>query len=288
MAEKKNSLPPTVPTARSRSRKRLYSDLRSTRRSTFSQQYGLPLTFPLLSIIIPALNEEKRLPATLETIRVFLNQQNYLSEVLVVDSGSSDRTLQIAQDFAGSNPVVRVLHEEQRGKGRAVRTGMLAARGKYRFFGDADLSMPIEEINRFLPPQLPDPQVVIASREVAGSVRYGEPEIRHLSGRVFNTLVRWIALPGLQDTQCGFKLFRDDIAEDVFQRQTIFGWTFDVEVLYIARLHGYTITEVGVPWYYNADSKVRMWQDAWNMVTDLIQIRRNARRGVYDAAPAKS
>jgi len=246
------------------------------------------LTFPLLSIIIPALNEEKRLPATLETIRVFLNQQNYLSEVLVVDSGSSDRTLQIAQDFAGSNPVVRVLHEEQRGKGRAVRAGMLAARGKYRFFGDADLSMPIEEINRFLPPQLPDPQVVIASREVAGSVRYGEPEIRHLSGRVFNTLVRWIALPGLQDTQCGFKLFRDDIAEDVFQRQTIFGWTFDVEVLYIARLHGYTITEVGVPWYYNADSKVRMWQDAWNMVTDLIQIRRNARRGVYDAAPAKS
>ncbi|TDA66876.1 MAG: glycosyltransferase family 2 protein [Chloroflexi bacterium] len=239
-------------------------------------------------MIIPALNEEKRLPATLETIRVFLNQQNYLSEVLVVDSGSSDRTLQIAQDFAGSNPVVRVLHEEQRGKGRAVRAGMLAARGKYRFFGDADLSMPIEEINRFLPPQLPDPQVVIASREVAGSVRYGEPEIRHLSGRVFNTLVRWIALPGLQDTQCGFKLFRDDIAEDVFQRQTIFGWTFDVEVLYIARLHGYTITEVGVPWYYNADSKVRMWQDAWNMVTDLIQIRRNARRGVYDAAPAKS
>jgi len=246
------------------------------------------LTFPLLSIIIPALNEEKRLPATLETIRVFLNQQKYLSEVLVVDSGSSDRTLQIAQDFAGSNPVVRVLHEEQRGKGRAVRAGMLAARGKYRFFGDADLSMPIEEINRFLPPQLPDPQVVIASREVAGSVRYGEPEIRHLSGRVFNTLVRWIALPGLQDTQCGFKLFRNDIAEDVFQRQTIFGWTFDVEVLYIARLHGYTITEVGVPWYYNADSKVRMWQDAWNMVTDLIQIRRNARRGVYDAAPAKS
>ncbi len=246
------------------------------------------MTFPLLSIIIPALNEEKRLPATLETIRVFLNQQNYLSEVLVVDSGSSDHTLQIAQDFAGSNPVVRVLHEEQRGKGRAVRAGMLAARGKYRFFGDADLSMPIEEINRFLPPQLPDPQVVIASREVAGSVRYGEPEIRHLSGRVFNTLVRWIALPGLQDTQCGFKLFRDDIAEDVFQRQTIFGWTFDVEVLYIARLHGYTITEVGVPWYYNADSKVRMWQDAWNMVTDLIQIRRNARRGVYDAAPAKS
>jgi glycosyltransferase involved in cell wall biosynthesis len=246
------------------------------------------LTSPLLSIIIHAYNEESRLPGTLKTVERFLDQQPYQAEVLVVENGSSDQTLQIAKSFANTNPDIRVLHEAQRGKGRAVRAGMLAARGKYRFFGDADLSMPIEEINRFLPPQVPDPQVVIGSREVPGAVRYGEPEIRHLSGRVFNSLVRWIALPGLQDTQCGFKLFRDDVAEDVFQRQTIFGWTFDVEVLYIARLHGYTFTEVGVPWYYNADSKVRMFKDAWNMVKDLIRIRNNARRGVYDGAPAKN
>lgn len=246
------------------------------------------MTSPLLSIIIPAYNEETRLPGTLETIQGFLSQQNYSAEVLVVENGSSDRTLEIAQNFASRNPAIRALHEDQRGKGRAVRTGMLAAQGKYRFFGDADLSMPISEINRFLPPQVPDPQVVIASREVPGAVRYGEPEMRHLSGRIFNTLVRWIALPGLQDTQCGFKLFRDDAAETVFRRQTIFGWTFDVEVLYIARVHGYTITEIGVPWYYNADSKVRMAQDAWVMFQDLVRIRRNARRGVYDAAPAKS
>lgn len=245
------------------------------------------MTSPLLSIIIPAYNEEKRLPGTLETIQGFLSQQSYPAEVLVVENGSSDRTLQIAQDFASRDPAIRALHVEQRGKGRAVQAGMLAAAGKYRFFGDADLSMPITEINRFLPPQISDPQVVIASREVPGAVRYGEPELRHLSGRVFNSLVRWIALPGLQDTQCGFKLFRDDVAEKVFPRQTIFGWTFDVEVLFIARRLGYQISEIGVPWYYNADSKIRMLQDAWVMFQDLVQIRRNSRRGVYDAAPAK-
>lgn len=241
---------------------------------------------PLLSIIIPAYNEEKRLPDTLETIRGFLNEQSYSAEVLVVENGSSDRTLQIAQEFATRNPTFQALHIDERGKGRAVRAGMLAASGQYRFFGDADLSMPITEVNRFLPPNIPEPAVVIGSREAPGAVRYGEPEIRHLSGRVFNTLVRWIALPGLQDTQCGFKLFRSDAAEDVFRRQTIFGWTFDVEVLYIARLHGYPITEIGVPWYYNAETKVRMLNDAWQMFNDLVSIRRNARRGVYDAAAA--
>lgn len=243
------------------------------------------MTAPLLSIIIPAYNEERRLPATLETIQGFLAQQNYTAEALIVENGSSDRTLSIAQEFAERNPVFRAMHIDERGKGRAVRAGMLAATGKYRFFADTDLSMPITEVNRFLPPHIPDPAVVIGSREAPGAVRYGEPEMRHLSGRIFNSLVRWIALPGLQDTQCGFKMFRSDAAEDVFRRQTIFGWTFDVEVLFIARLHGYPIIELGVPWYYNADTKVRMLSDAWHMVKDLITIRLNARRGVYDAAP---
>jgi len=243
------------------------------------------VTAPLLSIIIPAYNEEKRLPSTLETIREFLAQQPYQAEVLVVENGSADRTLQIAQEFAGRHAAFKALHLEERGKGRAVRAGMLAAGGQYRFFADADLSMPSSEVNRFLPPQIPDPAVVIGSREAPGAVRYDEPEMRHISGRVFNSLVRWMALPGLQDTQCGFKLFRADVAEDVFRRQTIFGWTFDVEVLFIARLHGHEIIELGVPWHYNADSKVRMLNDAWHMAKDLISIRLKARRGVYDAAP---
>lgn len=242
------------------------------------------MTAPLLSIIIPAYNEERRLPTTLETIQEFLAGQSYTAEVLVVENGSSDRTLQIAQAFAGRNPAFRALHIDARGKGRAVRAGMLAAEGQYRFFGDADLSMPISEVNRFIPPSIPNPAVVIGSREAPGAVRYGEPEMRHFSGRIFNSLVRWIALPGLQDTQCGFKLFRADVAEDVFSRQTIFGWTFDVEVLFIARLHGYPIIELGVPWYYNADTKVRMLSDAWRMARDLVRIKLNAQRGVYDAA----
>lgn len=243
------------------------------------------MTAPLLSIIIPAYNEERRLPATLETIQGFLVDQSYTSEVLIVENGSSDRTLEIAQEFAGRHPTFRAMHIVERGKGRAVRAGMLAATGQYRFFGDADLSMPISEVNRFLPPSIPDPAVVIGSREAPGARRYNEPEMRHLSGRVFNSLVRWIALPGLQDTQCGFKLFRADAAEDVFRRLTVFGWTFDVEALFIARLHGYPIVELGVPWYYNADTKVRMASDAWKMARDLVKIRLNARRGVYDAAP---
>jgi hypothetical protein len=141
--------------------------------------------------------------------------------------------------------------------------------------------MPVPEISRFIPPALPDSQVAIASREAHGAVRYGEPYIRHLSGRVFNTLVRWIALPGLQDTQCGFKCFRGDIADEIFPLQTNNGWTFDVEVLFIARQHGYRIVEVPIPWYFNADSKIRVLRDSWNMVIDLITFRRNGLAGLY-------
>jgi glycosyltransferase involved in cell wall biosynthesis len=237
---------------------------------------------PFLSIVLPAHNEESRLPITLDQIDAFLQKQSYPAEVLVVENGSRDRTFEIAQAFAARRPSVRVIHEECRGKGRAVRTGMLAAQGEYRIFCDVDFSMPVSEINRFIPPAQPDAQVTIASREARGAVRYGEPYLRHLSGRVFNSLVRWIALPSLQDTQCGFKCFRGDIAAEVFPLQTNTGWTFDVEVLYIARRHGYKIVEVPIPWYYNPDSKVRLARDSWQMIQDLISIRRNAHAGVYD------
>jgi glycosyltransferase involved in cell wall biosynthesis len=243
------------------------------------------LTNPLLSIIIPAYNEERRLPDTLERIATFLDQQSYPAEVIVVENGSSDRTLEIAREIAGRDGRVRALHEDRRGKGRAVRTGMLAASGEFRFICDADLSMPIEEVNRFLPPQLEGADIAIASREAPGAARYNEPEYRHLTGRVFNALVRWLALPGLQDTQCGFKCFRAAVAEDVFPRQTIDGWTFDVEVLYIARRRGYQICEIPIDWYFNPESKVRVLRDSWHMFRDLLMIRTNGRRGAYDAAP---
>lgn len=240
---------------------------------------------PLLSIIIPAYNEENRLPGTLAEILTFLQNQTYGYEILVVENGSSDRTLEIARDFAVRYPTVRALHEDGRGKGLAVRSGMLQASGEYRFICDADLSMPIQEVNRFIPPLMPHSDVVIASREAPGAVRYDEPAYRHVTGRLYNWVVQVMALPGLQDTQCGFKCFHAPVAEEIFPLQTITGWSFDVEVLYIARRRGYKVQELPVPWVYNAESKVKILKDLRHVIADLVKIRRNARQGLYDAAP---
>ncbi len=239
------------------------------------------MTTPYLSIIIPAYNEERRLPDTLAKVLAFLQQQTYPWEVLIVENGSKDNTLVIAQKFAQSHPQVRVIHEEQRGKGLAVRRGMLEAKGEYRFMCDADLSMPIGEVNRFFPPQLNDVDVVIASREAPGAVRYHEPFYRHFGGRVINLIIRWFALPGLQDTQCGFKMFRAPVAEVLFRQMTLTGWSFDIEILYVARLLGYNIIEMPIPWYFNPESKLDLLKDALKMGMDILSVRRNARAGRY-------
>jgi len=236
---------------------------------------------PFLSIVIPAHNEERRLPQTLEQVVAFVKKQSYESEVLVVENASRDRTLQIAQDFAARYPFIRVICEELPGKGRAVLKGMLAATGQYRFFADADFSMPVGEISRFLPPAI-DAPIVIASREAPGAVRYHEPIYRHITGRVFNGIIRLLVLHNLDDTQCGFKMFRADAARELFPRQTLMGWSFDVELLYIARRRGYPIHEIGVPWYYNPAGKVNVLRDSWRMFVDLIAIRRNGQTGRYD------
>lgn len=236
----------------------------------------------LLSIIIPAHNEENRLPGTLAQVVDFLRAQPYRAEVLVVENGSTDRTLQVAQEWAAAHPILRVLHTDQRGKGLAVQTGMLAAQGEYRFMCDADLSMPIAEVNRFLPPALRDFDIAIGSREAAGAVRYHEPVYRHWGGRLINLLIRTLALPGLQDTQCGFKCFRAAVAEDVFRRQTLPGISFDPEILFIARRRGYRIVEVPIPWYFDPESRIHLVGDTLQLVRDLLTIRRNAREGRYD------
>jgi len=235
---------------------------------------------PFLSIIIPAYNEEHRLPETLTQIDAFLGQQPYTYEVLVVENGSTDRTTEVADAFARTHPYVRVLHSRQ-GKGIAVKTGMLSARGRYLFICDADLSMPIEEINKFLPPVLDGYDVAIASREIEGARRYGEPTYRHLQGRVFNWIVRLLAVPGIRDTQCGFKCFRREVALDIFPYQTMDGWSFDVEVLYIARQRGYRLVEVPINWYYRENSRINPIKDAVDMFLEVVKIRINAWRGVY-------
>ena len=236
-----------------------------------------------LSVIIPAYNEERRLPLTMEQAFNFLQAQPYSYEVLIVENGSVDQTLALAQDFASQHPTFRVL-QSGRGKGLAVQRGMQAAQGEFRFMCDADLSMPITEINRFLPPTLGEFDLAIASREAHGAVRYNEPLYRHLGGRLVNGMIRFLALPGLQDTQCGFKCFRAPVAEDLFHYQTLPGWSFDVELLYIAHLRGYRIVEIPIPWHYNPETKLSAVRDAWRMVRDILVIRKNARQGLYRKA----
>lgn len=226
------------------------------------------------------------MPTTLENVISFMSSQPYSNEVIVVENGSLDHTLQIALEFAKNFDQIRVLRAETRGKGLAVQQGMLAAHGSFRFMCDADFSMPVDQINRFIPPALQDFDIAIASREAPGAVRYNEPQYRHTVGRIFNTLIRLLALPNLNDTQCGFKCFRAPVAEELFHLQTINGWSFDVELLFIARQRGYKIVELPIPWYFNPESKINVLRDSFRMATDLLQIRLNGLRGVYNPSHA--
>jgi glycosyltransferase involved in cell wall biosynthesis len=235
-----------------------------------------------LSIVIPAHNEEIRLPISLEKVITFLETQPYDYEILIVENGSQDRTFEIAQDFDRRYPFIHAMAEKRAGKGLAVRRGMLEAKGDFRFIADADLSMPIEEAQLFMPPGAPEYDIAIASREAPGAQRIGEPIYRHWIGRMFNLLVRLITLPGIQDTQCGFKCFRSDPAEELFQEQTLNGWTFDVEILYIARKRGYRIIEIPIHWYFNPGSRVHILRDSIAMFLDLLRIRLNDLQGKYD------
>lgn len=241
------------------------------------------MSVPYLSIIIPAHNEEHRLPDTLRQVVDFVHRQPYECEVLVVENGSQDRTWEMLQRFVARHPFLRALQETLPGKGRAVRTGMLAARGEYRFMCDADLSMPVDQVSRFLPPMQSTYDLAIGSREAPGAIRYDEPAYRHWGGRVINFLIRLLALPGMNDTQCGFKCFRAQVAEDLFGCQHISGWAFDIELLYVARLRNYRIIEIPIPWYFNPESKLNIVGDTLQMLRDILRIRRNARLGYYDS-----
>lgn len=243
------------------------------------------MTAPFLSIIIPAHNEESRLPRTLGQVFAFLEKQSYSAEVIIVENGSSDRTLELAREFATRHSNMTVIHEEQRGKGNAVRRGMLEARGEYHFICDADLSMPIDEVQKFLPPVVNDFDLAIASREAPGSTRYNEPSYRHWGGRAINFAIRLMILPGLNDTQCGFKCFRADVTESLFRQQTLMGWSFDIEILYLARRKHLRIKEIPIQWYFDADSKVNAIRDALRMLGDIFRIHINAWRGRYDLNP---
>ena len=235
---------------------------------------------PLLSIIIPAYNEERRLPGSMQKIDAFFAAQPYQSELIIVENGSIDDTTAVAEAFAAQHPYARVIHSAK-GKGAAVRMGMLEATGRYRFMCDADLSMPIDEVSKFLPPASAPYHVAIASREAPGAHRYGEPAYRHLMGRVFNGIVRLLAIPQFQDTQCGFKCFEGAAADDIFRLQSMNGLGFDVEAVAIALARGYAVIEVPIHWYFDADSRVRPVHDTVRMVREVWAVRRNLKTGVY-------
>lgn len=242
---------------------------------------------------MPAYNEERRLPQTLEQITSYLTRQTYTSELIVVDDGSADQTASVAESFCAAHPDVRVIRNDHRGKGYTVRTGMLAARGHIVLFSDADLSTPIEEIANLLPWFERGYGIVIGSREGTGAKRIKEPFYRHWMGRVFNFIVRALTVRGIQDTQCGFKAFRDDVARDVFGRMQLYGddakritgsmvTGFDVEVLFIGAKAGVKIKEVPVEWRYGTETKVNPIKDSWRNLRDVLRVRLNDWRGLYD------
>lgn len=246
-----------------------------------------PQDRPWLSIILPAHNEEERLPPCLEQIDAFLKTQKFSVEVIIVENGSKDRTYEIAQEYAGRMPYIRPMTVTTRGKGLAVRAGMLAAQGDYRFMCDVDLSMPIESILDFLPPKLADFDVAIATREGPGAKRVNEPEYRHLIGRINNWIIKLTAVREFEDTQCGFKMFSRAAAEDLFTVQRTTGIGFDVELIFIALRRKYNIREVPITWYANTDSKIRVVQDSLKMLREIWDIHQNWKKGLY-ARPGDS
>ena len=232
-------------------------------------------------MVIPAYNEGRRLPPTLEKIQRYLSGRPY--EIVVVDDGSSDDTAA----RAAAAGVTVLSNEGNRGKGYSVRRGMLQAHGDRRLMTDADLSTPIEELDRLMKKMDEGYDVVIASRALPESnVEVRQPWYRENSGRLFNFCVRLVALPGLQDTQCGFKLFRAEAAEQAFAPSRLDGFSFDVEALFIARRRGFRIAEVPVTWRNDEATRVGTFKGAVAFA-DLARIRMNDWRGAYDV-PARA
>ena len=237
-----------------------------------------------LSVVVPSFNEERRLASTLTTLCNHLHQQPWDWEIRVVDDGSADGTARIAESFSTTQPRVVVQREPHRGKGGAVKAGLTAASGEYRFICDADLSMPVEEIGRFLPPLATGFDVAIGTREGRLARRIGEPAYRHWAGRLFNFVVQRLALPGIEDSQCGFKMFTAAAVSAIFPRVIVDGWAFDVEVLTIAREQRLRIVEVPIEWHYRADSRLSMLKDGASMLRELLRIKWRVLRGVYKAS----
>lgn len=236
-----------------------------------------------LSIVIPAHNEENRLPATLLRIKEYLGRADMAYEIILVDDGSRDRTVAVARESASGGGLRVLANGRNRGKGYSVRRGMLAAAGRFVFYSDADLSTPIEELDRLLPELENGADVVVGSRGLAEShLELRQPRHRESLGRLYNLLVRVLVVRGFQDTQCGFKGFRQECVREIFSRQRLDRFAFDVEILHIAGRLGYRAVEVPIRWLNSPESKVRIVGDASRMLLDLFRIRLYALLGHYN------
>lgn len=245
----------------------------------FSARHGLPVidsqtSEPIISVVVPAYNEVKRLPVTVERISKFLSHVALDYEIIIVDDGSTDHTASVASALTVSYPCVRSLASTRnRGKGAAVRQGTFVARGATILLCDADLATPIEAVSLLQAKLSSGYDIAIGSRAVLGaSADVHQPLVRRVMGRIFNLLVRALGVPGIRDTQCGFKLFHREVAKDLFARATVDGFAFDVEILLLADGR-YQIAEVAVPWCHVPGSKVSPFRAAACMVWDLLKLR---------------
>ena len=236
-----------------------------------------------LSIIVPAYNEEQRITPTLDSLATFLSGTGARYEIVVVDDGSKDGTVALCQKLAERIPGLRVIaNSPNRGKGHAVRTGMLAATGAVRVMCDADGSMPATELPKLLAPIVSSrAAVAIGSRYVEGAAQHTQPMWRRAWSRLCNKVIQAALVPGVRDTQCGFKAFSAAAAEELFSRATINGWAFDLEVLAIAKRMGLEVAEVGVQWQDDARSKVNPLKDLWKVIREAVTIKRNLNRNAY-------
>ena len=241
---------------------------------------------PSYSIVIPAYNESERIAATLERIGAYAREQRWDAEVLVVNDGSRDNTVEMVKGIAQSHPFIQVIENPgNRGKGYSVRNGMLRARGDILLFSDADLSSPIEESSKLFTAIAAGADVAIGSRWLRAELQtQRQPPLRQIYGRMFNVALRIVLGLSFRDTQCGFKAFRRDAARRIFALQKIERWGFDPEILFLARKLGYRTVEVPVRWAHSAGTRLHPLRDGMRMVFDIFHIRWNAITGKY-AAP---
>ena len=247
---------------------------------------------PHLSIVIPAYNEEPNFKkGTIDEIPSYLDRQNYSYEILIVDDGSDDQTAKLADAFAKKHKQVKVIKNTHEGKAETVKKGVEEAKGDLILFTDFDQATPLSEVEKLLP-FFPEYDIVIGSRQLPGAKRQKEPFHRHIMGIVFNLVVQIIAIRGIWDTQAGFKCFKSEVAKDLFSKLKVYGkgkkvqgalvTAFDVELLFIAKKHGFKIKEVPIIWHHVATSRVNPIKDSLRMLRDVIKIRLNDFKGIYN------